>query len=408
VAVTSSRLGITLRLVGVGACMLIEIEPASRILAGSPEAALRGAGLVDLGLWAPLPAVGAAWLSVGLALLLFGGLYWWTALGIDRRTVLWVAFIQLAVLTALASLLSLGGVFLVALLAAVVLPPRPALAWLGAQIAGVAAFAVSVRLLGVGVPVVEGPAMPAPVTVTVDAVTLAVWQVFAFAIGFVAVEETRQRGELARVNAELLATRQLLAEGSRVAERARVQGALEERFGESLSDLAAVLDRMAPPVGEKALATLSQTRDLARSLRDELGQVARQLGPLGPLDLQRALRTLAAGVTTPRVHLDLSPRLQLSNPELAHTLFRCAQEAVTNAVKHSGASNLWLEIADGAGTVTLAVRDDGRGAGAVVAGHGLAGMRERVEALAGRLDVASTRGRGFSLRIDVPCAASAR
>jgi signal transduction histidine kinase len=75
---------------------------------------------------------------------------------------------------------------------------------------------------------------------------------------------------------------------------------------------------------------------------------------------------------------------------------------VTNAVKHSGASNLWLRITRDAGTTTLQARDDGRGAPTAVFGNGLTGMRERVQALAGRIDIATSAGRGFCLTVVLP------
>jgi len=88
--------------------------------------------------------------------------------------------------------------------------------------------------------------------------------------------------------------------------------------------------------------------------------------------------------------------------ELAHLLLRCCQEIVTNAAKHAGAENLWLDVLQEDGVVEVRARDDGRGAGEIAAGHGLAGMRERLESAGGRLEVATRPGMGFAVAALVP------
>ena len=99
-----------------------------------------------------------------------------------------------------------------------------------------------------------------------------------------------------------------------------------------------------------------------------------------PIDLAGALRTLVAGIPRPRVHLDVPVSLQVE-PALAHAIFRCAQEALTNAVRHAGAENVFLAIEEREGTISVVARDDGRGAASVKAGHGLTGLRERIEGM---------------------------
>lgn len=90
-------------------------------------------------------------------------------------------------------------------------------------------------------------------------------------------------------------------------------------------------------------------------------------------------------------------------------LYRIAQEAVTNAHKHAGATTLQVTLADADGGVRLTVKDNGRGfrseqtAVAARPHHiGLTTMRERAEAVGGRLDVASTPGEGTVVTAWVP------
>jgi signal transduction histidine kinase len=100
--------------------------------------------------------------------------------------------------------------------------------------------------------------------------------------------------------------------------------------------------------------------------------------------------------------VDISPGVRVS-PEQAHALMRCAQEAVTNAVRHAQSSNLWLQVtADGEG-VRLVARNDGKARLAASSpGSGLLGMRERVEDLGGRLAVRTGVDLGFTVEAWLP------
>ena len=83
-------------------------------------------------------------------------------------------------------------------------------------------------------------------------------------------------------------------------------------------------------------------------------------------------------------------------------MLRAVQEIVTNAVRHSGARNLWLRLSSSDHTLDVDARDDGAGTDAIEFGNGLRGIRERVEQVNGSLEVSSMRGRGFSVHISLP------
>lgn len=102
------------------------------------------------------------------------------------------------------------------------------------------------------------------------------------------------------------------------------------------------------------------------------------------------------------IHLDIAQPLTLDDPERAHVLLRCTQEIITNAVRHAGARNLWIQVRRDADTVLIDARDDGHGADAVAPGNGLRGMRERLNQYGGQLEIQTRRGDGFGLRIAVP------
>jgi signal transduction histidine kinase len=140
-----------------------------------------------------------------------------------------------------------------------------------------------------------------------------------------------------------------------------------------------------------ASALLAKVRDVVSTLRE--GE---------RFDLKDALEALAQSVPRPAIHLDISPGVRVS-PAQAHALIRCAQEAVTNAVRHSEASNLWLQVTSDGDGVRLVARDDGRVRPAASApGSGLVGMRERVECLGGRLAVRTGADSGFTVDAWLP------
>jgi signal transduction histidine kinase len=96
------------------------------------------------------------------------------------------------------------------------------------------------------------------------------------------------------------------------------------------------------------------------------------------------------------------PDLTVERPSHAEAIFHCVQEAVTNAVRHADAHNVWVELVIGAEGVEVRARDDGRGTEAISPGHGLAGMQERLEQIGGRLQLQSEPDRGFFVRAWVP------
>ena len=83
-------------------------------------------------------------------------------------------------------------------------------------------------------------------------------------------------------------------------------------------------------------------------------------------------------------------------------ILRCAQEVITNTVKHAEAENLWLTIRENEDGLAISARDDGRGTDRLEEGNGLLGMGERLRQLGGQLSVKSAMGEGFRLTAWLP------
>ena len=230
------------------------------------------------------------------------------------------------------------------------------------------------------------------------------FQLFAAGAGLLAQREAAARAELARLHAELLGTQSLLADSARNAERLFISRELHDSLGHHLTGLSLQLEvaRNTASGNEAVLRAQEITREMLAGVRE----VVSTLRTDTTFDLSRALGLMLGGVTGLNVHLSLPPALERMDSARAHALFRAVQEAVTNTLRHAHAKNLWIELQAEETTLRLVVRDDGNGArdGAISSGgHGLMGIRERIEALGGEVVTHSAASAGFRLEVSLPC-----
>jgi two-component system sensor histidine kinase UhpB len=191
-------------------------------------------------------------------------------------------------------------------------------------------------------------------------------------------------------------------------ERARVARDLHDEVNQSLTGLLLRLEAVreaAPPELEPELAA---TRSLANQAMQELLALARQLRPtaLDDLGLLAAIggqveqierSGLAAGLTAEGDFSDLDDDVQL-------VVYRVAQEALTNAARHSEAKQIDVSLRRAGEGVELDVADDGRGFAFAESqsGLGIGGMRERALLVGGELTIESRAGAGTTVRLSVP------
>jgi signal transduction histidine kinase len=225
---------------------------------------------------------------------------------------------------------------------------------------------------------------------------------FAYMSGVVSLRQHIARDALRKVNSELRATQALLADNTRIAERVRIARELHDLVGHHLTALTLNLEVATHMVDGKALDHVQQAHSLAKLLLADVREVVSDMRVDDKVDLAAALRTLVSGVPEPQIHLDLPSELAMTDPQRAQVLLRCAQEMITNSVRHARAKNLWISLVHDVDGVALTARDDGRGVGSVKVGNGLQGMTERLRQLGGELKIETSPGAGFSLRAWVP------
>jgi predicted ATPase/signal transduction histidine kinase len=163
-------------------------------------------------------------------------------------------------------------------------------------------------------------------------------------------------------------------------------------------ELRAIQATMPPELG----AQLDQVAGGLTGVLDELREIARGIHPsvLTAGGLRPALRTLARRSPV-RVKLDI--RAQQRLPEQVEvSAYYFVAEALTNAAKHARASSITVTADADAAVLRLAVRDDGAGGADFTRGTGLVGLKDRVEAIGGRLFLDSPPGAGTSLRAEFP------
>ena len=299
--------------------------------------------------------------------------------------------VQLAAVVAMAIILPWAGMsqflVIIAWQAAMATTPGKALGWVGFQtLAVVGALAQALN----------------PDLCWVIGKSLALQLLLVFTAQALRREAETARA-LARTNRELRSAQAIIANTVRNAERLRISRELHDAWGHELTALGLQLEIASHVTGPgQANAHVLQAKELAGALLSKVRDVVATLREADRCDLKDALEALAASVPAPAIHVRVSPDVRVS-PSQAHALIRCAQEAVTNAVKHADASNLWLRVTtDGEGVRLIAHNDGNARSTGLSPGSGLLGMRERLEQLGGRLAVGRGGDPGFTVDAWLP------
>jgi signal transduction histidine kinase len=219
----------------------------------------------------------------------------------------------------------------------------------------------------------------------------------------VAHQQAEQREAQRRLNAELHATRALLAESSRLNERMRIARDLHDLVGHHLTALSLNLEVASHLTNDEARVHVCKAQSTAKHLLADVREVVSELRQDDALDLTKALRSLINGVAGLAVHMQAPPRFSLEDPRQALVLLRCAQEIITNTVRHADARNLWLEfVYPQPSLLELRARDDGHGAERIAPGNGLSGMGERLAEFGGSVSLDGGAAKGFALVVRLP------
>lgn len=199
-------------------------------------------------------------------------------------------------------------------------------------------------------------------------------------------------------------------------ERLRIARELHDIIGHSLGTIAVqagVGRHLMETEPEKAADALDHIAQISRSSLDEVRAVVAALRddepsyrpPPSLTDLPDLVETLRA--TGLKVELTLPDDIDAVPRQTGAAVYRITREALTNVLRHAGASKASVQVDHHDGRVEVAIRDDGAGAGDghrsdSGTGHGIAGMRERAEALGGSLSAGPSSDGGFLVSASLP------
>ncbi|MFF1445787.1 sensor histidine kinase [Streptomyces sp. NPDC058295] len=158
---------------------------------------------------------------------------------------------------------------------------------------------------------------------------------------------------------------------------------------------------------EKAKALLAQARRSSAEALSELRDLVRGIHPpvLAERGLGDAVRALALRLPV-ATEVDVEIEGGRVDAPVESAAYFAVSELLTNAVKHSGAGRIWVDLHHGAGRLRISVTDDGAGGAAIGAGSGLAGVERRLGTFDGVLAVSSPAGGPTMVTMEIPCVLS--
>jgi signal transduction histidine kinase len=202
--------------------------------------------------------------------------------------------------------------------------------------------------------------------------------------------------------------------GEQEAERARIARELHDDINQQLAILSIDLDRLrSDQLQVHSAKRLSRALETVQGISTSVRELSHRLHPpnLQQIGLVAALDNLRRDLSPTHLPIAFCHRNVPSeiDQNIALCVFRVAQEALVNAVKHSDAGHIWVDLTGGPFSVSLTITDDGKGfdvSDLTNAGLGLISMRERVGSVGGVLEIHATPAAGTRLRVTVPTQAS--
>jgi PAS domain S-box-containing protein len=220
----------------------------------------------------------------------------------------------------------------------------------------------------------------------------------------------KAEGELRAANRQLRILSASLQD-VREQERTRIARELHDELGQQLTGLKLSLSWLGIRLKEGRSANPDSVDDMRRLLDQAITSVRRistdlrppildDLGFAEAVTWQSQEFARRSGI---RISLSLDAHNHVQDPEMATALFRIVQESLTNAVRHSGAQNVNVELTEDDGALVLTIQDDGGGirAHGTPAGIGLISMRERATSIGGQFEIISGPELGTTIQVRI-------
>jgi len=229
-----------------------------------------------------------------------------------------------------------------------------------------------------------------------------IWYGFAFLGACLLFELARRQQQLVVKNEELVELQTEIQESAKYEERFRLSRELHDAAGHYLTSLSIQLEIAQHRTSQSALPAITRAQLITRVLLAEIRESVSAWREDETGDLVAALKRLLNDVSGIETHFESSGTLSRIMPTAAHGLYRCAQEAITNVLRHSEAKHLWILLAQEDSMIRLVVKDDGRGCSQFKRGNGLNGIQSRVNEMHGSLHFPASATAGFAVAVTVP------
>ena len=272
-----------------------------------------------------------------------------------------------------------------------ILGPDAAALWIYVGVAGglvfgsTLAFAIGLALSGLMllIDALTGQPLSWELALTLFALT-------AFMVGFA--------GNV-RLNIKLRETQEQLAVAAVVAERERIGRDLHDILGHSLTAIAVKAGLARRLLERDAAAAVVEIADVERLAREALADVRATASGYREVSLAGELAVAAAVLQAAGIRAELPRAVDAVNPAAREVFGYVIREAVTNVVRHSGASSCTVTLEPN----SIEIVDDGRGpADGEQCGNGLPGLADRLAAVGGTIEAVPLPGGGFHVRASVP------
>jgi len=218
------------------------------------------------------------------------------------------------------------------------------------------------------------------------------------------IESKKQYLKMERLNKEISSLAADL-------ERSRIARDIHDGVGHSLTALSVQLEVARKLISRdpvKSERALGEAEQMAKHcLRDVRNSIA--LMRVDDFDFQEAFSTLVNGIESGgSIKIDQNVQIPMLPTVIAYQIFRVIQESCTNSLRHSEADRLEISIVPIEQELNIVVRDNGKGfdTDAKFNSFGLTGIKERVTDLKGRVEIASTKGRGTTVTVLIPLSVS--
>lgn len=215
-----------------------------------------------------------------------------------------------------------------------------------------------------------------------------------------------------RRDAELRLTQDEVRRLAGMAERERIGRDLHDLLGHTLSVIALKSELARKLIERDPVAAREQIADVEGVARQALAQVREAVAGIRAAGLQAELASARLALLAADVRLDQRLEPVAIDAPVEQALALAVRESVTNVIRHAHAHRVEVELGVDQGGVRLSIADDGRGGApsdprAARSGNGLCGMRERLAAIGGTLEVESAAASGTRLTMRVPAAVPA-